>query len=365
MRSRLLGIFIACLAVFGGVGLSTRVAWAQEAPKAMLVVDVAADTPEIDAAALRAAIATELGVDALPPGDARAPEGAETVRVSIDRAPRELVVAYEGGEAPITRRIALPEDGPAIERAAVLLAGNLARKEGDELAASLRKAKPAPPPSSDAIQARRDLDTLGEMVAAGRKASHVRRAVEWALLGAGGMMQLVAPIVLSPNQAGYAVLSAAGDALILSSSLLLTGDFDALAEAYEDRGVSWPREARDDLEARWLAEAGRERTRRRIVGWSLAVLGTASAGISAALAVHSLQESPPESIGSEAIGIGAGAAGVAIGMYLATTPGLLETTLHDYERATGRAARAPATVAWRPVFVPAPGGGMVGVGGTF
>jgi hypothetical protein len=120
-----------------------------------LVVDLREDAPVLDAAALRDAIARELGIPAVAPEGVaeRAPE--LTVRVNRDRG--ELTVEYRGrdpGADAIVRHVALPLDPNEALRRAVFLAGNLARDEAGDVLRSLRSEAPAPPESSDVSLAR-------------------------------------------------------------------------------------------------------------------------------------------------------------------------------------------------------------------
>ena len=112
-------------------------AWAEPAEKAarVVVVEIAAEGSEIDGVELRSAIARELGAEAVAPDDPSAAQATGTLRISVDRPSHALVVAYRGSAEPIERRVDLPPDCESIERAAVFLRGNLARDEGDELAA--------------------------------------------------------------------------------------------------------------------------------------------------------------------------------------------------------------------------------------
>jgi hypothetical protein len=135
--------------------LAPTSARAQKPPAPMVavivVVDVPSDDGGIDPARLRAAVGAELGAEAVAPTDPRATQASGTVRVSVDRATRTRVVEYRGDAEPITRRVELPEDADATERAAVLLAGNLARDEASELAAALRKPKEAAPTTPETV----------------------------------------------------------------------------------------------------------------------------------------------------------------------------------------------------------------------
>src|SRR5260370_19236248 len=175
--------------------LAPGVAEAQSPPKAIIVVDVPQGEPALDANRLRAAVASELDADAVTSDDPRALRASGTLRVSIDRAAHALMIAYQGHTQPIVRKVDLPGSAQATERAAVLLAGNLARDEAGELAAELRKSKAtaqATPSASAAREANpedekviRDLDALGVSLAHEIRAGRSRESAAGLLGGLG------------------------------------------------------------------------------------------------------------------------------------------------------------------------------------
>src|SRR5579859_973640 len=137
---------LASLAWSGTLALGLLVAGAaraEGAPRQVVVVDVDAAASAIDAASLRAAIAKDLNADAVAPDDARAAQARGTIQVTLGGDHRALVVSYLARPEAITRTVEVPADPPAIERAAVILAGNLARSEGSQIAADLRAQRSA------------------------------------------------------------------------------------------------------------------------------------------------------------------------------------------------------------------------------
>lgn len=145
----------AVLLTVAVVMLLARTGWASEPEsseaRGVVVVMVAPDAAELDVSRVRAAIGQELACDAVGPDDARASSARGRIDVSVDRASRQLVVSYRGdSDEALVRRVDLPGDAEATLRAAVLLAGNLARDEATEIVAELRKPKPPAAGSSPA-----------------------------------------------------------------------------------------------------------------------------------------------------------------------------------------------------------------------
>jgi hypothetical protein len=110
------------------------VAVAQAEPPGVIIVEVALPSDGFDAESLRAAIASELGIIAVSPWDARAPTSRGTIRVRLDGS--MLEVEYEERHT-IRRRVPAPSNAAATERAAAFLAGNLARHEASDIASWL------------------------------------------------------------------------------------------------------------------------------------------------------------------------------------------------------------------------------------
>jgi hypothetical protein len=104
----------------------------------IVVVELSQDSPELDEGALRAAIGRELGVIAVSPSDPRSTDRIGTLRVAVSRARDELVVEYVQGSRSIGRKLPVPLQRDFLMKSAVYLAGNLARDEANEIAASLR-----------------------------------------------------------------------------------------------------------------------------------------------------------------------------------------------------------------------------------
>jgi hypothetical protein len=374
------------------------------AAPALVVVDVAPDEPELDAAALRPAIASELGAEAIAPDDPRAAQASGRLRISIDRSPRALVVTYRGQSEPLQRRIELPPDRPSIERAAVLLAGNLARDEADELAAELRRGKQdAPSPSSNPSSSpsapsassapakpdekladteddedERDAQRLGAALAYYQQQNAARATTSSILMGLGygalGVSLGVEAYGLLSSQhrpwapdASLYVIQAA-DALFVGSALARPGNFDWIQATYDwQRRWGTPWAARRETEQAWLRVARNEHWNRRFIGWLTTAIGVIGTGLCTAFLVSEAEQPPSRSdlgpmVGFDAIAV----ADTVMGLYLVTTDGPVESALHEYERSVGRRVRAEdATGTVQPFFAPVRSGGVVGLGGRF
>lgn len=397
------GAFVLTLALsWAGVDARADEPAPTTAAKAIVVVDVAPDATEVDEARLRAAIGGELGADAVAPGDARAAHARGTITVSIDRTAQALVVSYREGEMPVTRRIALPGDPEAVSRAVVVLAGNLARDEGSELAAELRKSRRAedaatspgagadtsprttagagiPPQSQAAIQtedaeAVQDVDRMGRVLAYATGHDRTLRAVAgWSLFGLGLGAAGVGAYLTLTKQGGATPLILLLDAFptlqAIGLELVPSAELDKIASYYErDRatGRAAPL-VRRDLELLWRQAAHREHSMRRLFGWMGIVGGTLVLGLVAAAFVSELHQGPVPShdVALDAILAGAGAVPLGYGIYAITTDGPVESALDAYERGSGRSVSPGGGGDVGLRISPVPGGGTLGVGGSF
>jgi hypothetical protein len=358
------------------------IALAQSSPKEIVVVDLPQGEPALDANRLRAAIASELDAEAVRADDPRASRAGGTLRVSIDRVAHALVVAYQGHTDPVVRKVDLPGTTQATERAAVLLAGNLARDEAGELATELRRSRTtpqaAPRPAPEAAPAEdqkaiHDLNWLGVVLARETRASLPREVTSDLMLGATLGMYVassfsagwVGAASSSWNNEGAWYLFGAATLTAMGSALVRPGNFSELDEYYaRDRASAHSAaEVLDEVEQAWLRLAHAERRRRRVVGWVETGLGgLLVAGSTTTLAIDSQQTHGFPATPFVVLGV-VGAAGLGFGIHLVLRESPLESALHAYERGAGRVV-APSE-AILPVFAAAPGGGAVGVSGRF
>ena len=347
-----------------------------------LVVEVDPGATELNAVRLRAEIGQELDSTAVAPADALAAQARGTIVVSIDRAARTLVVSYrERGAAPITRSIDLPGDSTETERAAVLLAGNLARDEAGELVASLRKSKPssegtddkAPPAPSPVDEETVKLERLGATLGARAQEGHgPSRVVEWAMLGVGLVAEVTGVVLVFalPHSEIGALLIPGGAGLAMSSEIIAPGDFDELARRYRDArgGGSPPEVVREDVEKYWLRAARSEHRSRKGLGLGATLLGGLT-NVLAVGAIASQEKSPGPQNASFVAALGvvvvADTAILATGITLLLTEGPIESALHDYEASAGYKVQPSALSDLRARFSLTQGGGVFGVGGRF
>jgi len=350
----ILSLLVATLAAF-------RPALAQPPPRAVIVVEVDAAATEIDAATLRKSIGDELAMDAVAPDDPRAASARGTIHVAIDRATKKLVVSYRARSAPIVRDVALPDDAAGAVRAAVVLAGNLARDEASDLADELRKRaqKPAPPKaaptSNDEARLRAVLAYNAEEARGGR------RALGWSLFAAG---------VVSAGAGVWATTHESrewGSWLQTHGALFVGLGVYALTST-SDREALWL--SRDDgveaIEARWAKLAEEEHRMRRVLSTWLVIasgVGLAVGAVETYLSTTSSASDWEKTIGPLTV-LTAGA-GLAIGAYGLATDGPTESALRTYERSIGRKAWSMEAMAGGLRLSMVPGGAVVGVGGAF
>jgi hypothetical protein len=348
----------------------------------VVVVVVAPDAGELDVAGVRAGIGQELASDAVSPDDARASSARGRIDVSIDREARQLVVSYRGdSDEALVRRVDLPGDAEATLRAAVLLAGNLARDEAAELVAELRKPKPAAPPVSpptpgptppppSSVPSASDAWELAQSEYLRRLLAYyaardrrVRLMTGWPALSvtfAGGAAALYLRIRGDSDAADS--LTPLGLLALPAAILTVTPSaFERMSVDYEAHlPTPFPQWLRADMERRWKREAQSARRSRITFGVVGSVLGAASAGIGV-LALEIEPRTTPNVI-DDGLAIGVGIAAMGWGIVHLATESNLEWRLHEYERGLGHPIQ-PAEVGLR--VTPVHAGLVAGLGGSF
>jgi hypothetical protein len=369
------------LALVGLQTLVATVALAQSAgsPRAVVVVAVAPAASELDGPNLRAAIGAELQADAVREEDARAASARGRFDVSVDRAAGELVVSYVGGAEPLVRRVPLPVDARAEERAVVALAGNLGRDEAGDLAAQIRKSAPQAPspalPAPDAEEAAsvRDELRLMQMLADDARRDRTDRLVTSLTFIAVGVAAITAGSVDASRSGGQRVESLVTP---LGLPLILVGVFgypfvdagvgltrssrlERLSKYYpldSETGRPW---ARSQVEQMWKQEALEARRERAGVAPVLMTFGVIESGLGAFFLAGDRHDTVEASIDVSAIVLGAG---VAVWGFLASRGETdTESRLHDYERAVGRPILQDVGFA----MAPAPSGAAMNLSGRF
>lgn len=385
MRARVLFPALACL-----LAILPASALASDPPKRTIVVDVVGEGTEFDAEAAREGIAQELDAAVVKPRDRRAADAPEKIRIVVSDTEHMLRVSYEGQAGSNERTIDLPPDRTLAERAAVILASNLARDEASQLTADLRRSKAtaAPAPRSRSTEDADDdraAARLGEALAVEAHAARGRNSVSDLLAGVGfgalgaGLAALTINAVKQGNTgttddlAGGA-LSVSG-ALIIGSVLVRHGDFDdlSLRFAAERAGANGSSSAVivEDVERMWQWHARNERNRRNALGWVEVVAGSAVTGVSAwALATNAHDGENGavalRSFGTTFIGLGAlGLLGTAAGIVLLATPSPMESAWRAY-KGSGAVGASPASAAVTPYLGSvATGGAVFGMSGQF
>ncbi len=342
-----------------------RPAGAQSPPRAVVVVAIDPSAAELDAGALRQAIADELGMDAVAPDDARATSARGTVSVAIDRDAKKLVVSYRAQGAPITRDVPLPADAAATSRAAVLLAGNLARDEASDLAAELRKRGPKVPAPTTRVDAKEPIEVDPRRLDAtlayyAEQDTRQRVTLGWSFIAAGAVAS-GAGIYMhtrSPGAGGVWVASTGGAFIAFGvGALFWTTDLETL---WKSRQKGTGEEA---IETRWADYAQTERRSRRITGGLLI-------GVGALMLTLGTLRLTTSALGASsgvdgAMDVGTGALEIGMGIYFLATNGSLEHALRVYENDIGRKAEPSALLASRFRLAMVPGGAIAGFGGTF
>jgi hypothetical protein len=352
-----------------GLLLLPRVGRAESAPpSAVVVVAVAVDGPELDAAQLRAAIGRELHRDVVGQDDPRAASACGRIDVTIDRSAHKLVVSYRGGAEPLVRLVDLPTDRDATTRVVALLAGNLGRDEADELAASLRRE--APPPSARPSVDDRELvanDRLrGLLVGYARQDRAIRHAWGWSLVGgaiaAGGVSIYLRlrggeATQVAPQFEGMAVALGLYGGLYVA----IPSAFEKMSEEYDFPAVDARSTGlREQLENRWKLEAGKAHSRRVGLGLAALILGAAAGALDVWLFSQE-----PRSTATTISGVADAAATAGVigaGVVLLTTESHVESRLHQYERGLDHPIEL-SDVGLR--LAPAPGGVEAAISGRF
>jgi hypothetical protein len=117
------------------------------AASAELVVRVQAPPNSVDAAAVRRAIAQELGTSVVT--KATAPGSADVLDIRVSRAPLRVEVVFRAKSGKqVVRSVALPDEPGRATETIALLAGNLVRDEAAELLRALNAASGKPRPET-------------------------------------------------------------------------------------------------------------------------------------------------------------------------------------------------------------------------
>jgi hypothetical protein len=332
--------------------------------EATVVVDVSPGATRLGAEELRRRISEELHAPALAPDDADAARARGTIKVDVDAAKDELVVSYATRAAPISRRVRLPPDAEAARREATVLAGNLARDESGEIAAELRKGRPAEAPApSELPPDRAELERMHAVVAYYAAAERREAVTGDVLLIAGG--------VALGTLGGYQV-ARGGDHgsdgltfIVVGTTYTGLGTSD-LVRPTSGRFERLARRERDESAEKfgdaWAMLAKEERSGRTAGAWLRLTAGALCATLGVAVVSLDGFDVQTRVVGGVAL-FSAAAYGIYSGVNAMVTPGPVEEALRAYEKTSGRSIWAIAPPRFRVGFVR--GGATVGVGGAF
>jgi hypothetical protein len=346
VRCASIGPVLALAAVVASIAVEP-VARAQGPERDVVVVDVTAPPTAIDAAKLRAAIGQDLSADVVAPEDARAAGARGTVSVGVDSQAHRLTVAYRARSEAVTREMDLPDDPQTATRAAVVLAGNLARDEAGELAAELRKkrsdaARAAPPPMAPAAAAddreatARDARLLAtlEYYAGSWKRTRLAAGVTFAILG-GIAVGTGYGMSLGNGIASHGdVVESTGSAFAALGvvTLLIRNPLERLAAA--DRNGAGAAATEDA----WVRAADTEHSARLGYGIALVTVGAIAFGVGVFNAFDGVffpHDFDSRGEFTEEL-MATGGVCAAVGVISLATEGPVEGALRSYEAASGR-----------------------------
>jgi hypothetical protein len=137
------------MALASVVGVGAPAAWAQPQPMVPQPVVVVVQPGAVfqTAAEVRAAISRELGVPAVAPADATVAQNPHGTLTVASDAENRLVIAFRDATGnELWRTVTRPADPAAALATVAFIAGNLARKESDEVLRALQPPVPVAPP---------------------------------------------------------------------------------------------------------------------------------------------------------------------------------------------------------------------------
>ena len=283
-----------------------------------------------------------------------------------------MLATYRTLGSPVSRTIDLPDDPKRARSVAVLLAGNVARQEADELLGAKPAPAPAPsaPPTPNAdAELGRFRSMLGNFTVDERRARIGGGATFLGLgalqLGLGGYY--VAKGGSYREEAGAMFMVSGGiDAVFGIVELALPSPYERMQRDLDTdvkNGVV-PEKALANAEERWGRLANNmESARKRSAALNLA-LGSVCLGLGLvrpALLSESTRQTEDPSVAWSAVAIGSVA--IVNGVYRLLVPSNVEQTWTTYQRMKAPPARS--TIQTSFAASPLRGGGTVGFAMTF
>ncbi len=351
--------------------LATRTAAADPTGR-VVVVEIAGDIEEPDA--LRQAIGAELHATAVVPNDPLATSARGTLTIDMRGADKRVSATYRALGAPVSRTVDLPEDPARARNVAVLLAGNVARQEADELLGGM-KSTPPPPASEEDVDLARLRAILGELRTSDvdlRTWLGVGSLIEGGISGAVGTAYLLQGGSNQKHTRSAGIYFTVHGALNVGiGALLLTtlrGSYEKMANELDMRArTEGAASAVRVVEGRWESRAAEARMERRSAGWLGLVVGSLGAG--ASLAIPALVPDSQEERSLAPISYGLFTLNVLLvtqSIGLLATPTAVEQSWLSYRTMKHAAPAAPQAFLQPSIgFAPAKDGGVVNVGLTF
>lgn len=335
---------------------------------AVIVVEVEGDIEDRDA--LRNAIGAELHATAVGADDPRATSARGTLTIEARGADKRVSATYRSLGAPVSRTVDLPDDPTRARNVAVLLAGNVARQEADELLGRMKAPQPAVvaavPQASDAADLARLRAMLRDFASDHRRGRIVQGL---SFLGMGALELGIGAWHLSEGGAyreraglGFVVWGTI-DGLFGVLDLAGASRYEDLTDALEKdvrAGVA-PEKALARGEERWARAADEAKRARRLGGGLGAAFGALGLGLGLARPVilsESTREREDSSVAISMVAVGG--VSLVVGITQLVIPSGIEQSWDVYQR-----MKAPP--AFRPSvgFTPTPGGATIGMGFTF
>lgn len=342
----------------------------------VVVVEVHGDVD--DANALRTAIAGELKATVVAPDDPRAASAGGTLTIDVRGADKRIAATYRSLGSPVTRTVDLPEDPKRARSVAVLLAGNVAREEADDLLDTLRKSPPPAKPAAKADEAEQDLrrlhaavDELGEHNIDYRKWRAIASFAQAGITAGLGIYYWADGPEHTTNAGQILVAGAVGSAGA-GAILLFAGPLEPYEglqrELAKGEGRLAPEDVVRRVESKWGEAASDARSFRKVVGGIAVGIGVLSMGMGVALPalVPDEQEDSFMTAGTAGLVL-LGGINLTLGIDALCNESGVEQSWHVYRRMKdlGTAPTTSAGLQPKVGLAPLPGGGMASLGFAF
>jgi len=354
-------------------------------PARVIVVDCICDA--LDAVALRDSIAKELNATVVAPDDPRAPKAEGRLTIEAKEIGGPMTVRYQSLGAQVARTVMLPMNPQNAQRAAVFMAGNLARDEARDVLSGMPKPNAAPAattkttadnetredakPAEAKLEYARVQQLLDDYQRDGRKARAVRTITSSIYAAAAIPVGVYLVTTSEPGDTrrgvgsfltitgAYEVVFAVAFQFGSDPHEQLKRDLDAEAR----KGAS-PAELLEKAERDWKRFARQARSDRHWRAGLLFVLSAVSLGGAAYLG--STRDDSARLVG---VGLATGYIGFSIGVEAALGETPIETSFRTYQamKGIGTAPPAPSAARPRPMFgvSPVAGGAFATAGLTF